>query len=176
MGTREGDHLEVRNLTPAELEARFPKLRPGNYNWASEATARYNCLAFANGDHRHLWEAGKHGGRYYWPSGIEDTLEGWTKVFTTQGYEPTTSREIEPGFEKVAIYICLEDLLPGHVAISDGRVWKSKLGRLQDIEHTSLELLEGDQHCEYGFVDRVLKRKIAHHEQAAASTKCSRQH
>jgi len=160
MGTREGDHLDLRNRTSAELEAKLPKLRPGNYKKASEATARYNCLAFANGDYRHLWESGKYGGRYYWPQGIVDNLDGWTEIFTRQGYEMTDSRGIEPGFEKIAIYIDLEDMEPGHVAVSDGRVWKSKLGRLQDIEHESLDLLEGDQHWEYGIVERILKRRI----------------
>ncbi len=66
----------------------------------------------------------------------------------------------EPGFEKVAIYTDLEDFSPGHIALSDGKVWKSKLGRLQDIEHASLDLLEGDQGWEYGIVERILKRKI----------------
>lgn len=101
-----------------------------------------------------------HGGRYSWPLGIPDTLDGWTKIFTDQGYELTDKREIEEGFEKVAIYVDLEDLLPSHVAISDGRVWKSKIGRLQDIEHATLDLLEGDRFWEYGIVERILSRKI----------------
>ena len=127
MGPREGDYLKLRNCTAAELEGNFPKLRSGNYRHTSDATARYNCLAFANGDYRHLWEAGKHGGRYEWPRGIADSLDGWTEMFTTQGYQITRNREIEPGFEKVAIYVDLGDMLPSHVAISDGRIWKSKL-------------------------------------------------
>lgn len=84
---------KLRNRTPAELEAKFPKLRPDNYKRASEATARYNCLAFANGDFRHLWEAGGNGGRFYWPSDIPDTLDGWTQIFTAEGYELTDNRE-----------------------------------------------------------------------------------
>lgn len=36
----------------------------------------------------------------------------------------------------------------------------SKLGRCQDIEHSSLDLLEGDQHWEYGIVERILRRPI----------------
>jgi hypothetical protein len=98
--------------------------------------------------------------QYYWPSDTPDTLDGWTSIFTAQGYELTDNREIEPGFEKAAIYVDLKDLLPGHVAISDGRVWKSKLGRLQDIEQTSLDLLEGDEYWEYGIVEGILRRKI----------------
>lgn len=151
----------MRNRTPAELEAKFQKLRPGNYKHdASHATARYNCLAYANADYRHLWESGQQGGRYYWPSGIADTIDGWAEMFTAKGYELTGSREIEPGWEKVAIYADLLDLFPSHIALSDGKVWKSKLGRLQDIEHASLDLLEADQGWEYGIVERILKRKI----------------
>ncbi|MGD1098514.1 MAG: hypothetical protein ABSB35_41860, partial [Bryobacteraceae bacterium] len=74
--------------------------------------------------------------------------------------EITTNREVEVGFEKVAIYINLKEMLPGHVAKSDGRSWKSKLGRYQDVEHASLDLLEGDKHGEYGIVERILKRPI----------------
>lgn len=76
-----------------------------------------------------------------------------------QGYEPTDSHEVEFGFEKVAIYVSLKDTEPSHVAISDGRAWKSKLGRGVDIEHHSLGVLEGQELDEYGIVKRVLKRK-----------------
>lgn len=150
----------MRNLTPAELQAKFPKLNSGNHQHKSNATPRYNCMAFANNDERTWWEAGMHGGRYSWPSKVPDTLEGWVKIFTEQGYEITPNREIEPGFEKVAIYVDLADMLPAHVAKSDGHVWKSKLGRCQDIDHSSLDLLEGDQHWEYGVVDRILRRPV----------------
>lgn len=150
----------MRNLTASELEAKWPKLRPGNYAVRSRATGRYNCMSFANGDDRHWWQAGLHGGRYRWPPKVSDTLDGWVEIFTSQGYEPTSSREVEKGFEKVAIYLDLTDMLPGHVAKSDGRVWKSKLGRIQDIEHATLDLLEGDRFCEYGIVEKIFRRPI----------------
>jgi hypothetical protein len=70
---------------------------------------------------------------------------------------PTDSRENEAGFEKIAIYVDLTDMLPSHIARSDGVAWKSKPGKLQDIEHLSLDLLEGDQYWEYGIVERILK-------------------
>lgn len=117
-------------------------------------------MAFANGDERHWWQAGLHGGRYSWPPKVKDTLAGWVELFTKQGYELTTNREAEIGFEKIAIYVDLGDMLPGHVAKSDGRVWKSKLGRLQDIEHETLDLLEGDQAAEYGIVEKIMRRPI----------------
>ena len=150
----------MRNLTPDELQAKFPKLNSRNYKRTSDATGRYNCMAFANGEDRKWWEAGVNGGRFYWPPKTNDTLEGWVEIFTKQGYRLTSDRGIERGVEKVAIYVDLKDMLPGHVAKSDGHVWKSKLGRLQDIEHSSLDLLEGDQHWEYGIVDRILRRPL----------------
>lgn len=100
------------------------------------------------------------GGRYEWPPHIPDTLDGWVELFTEDGYELTNDREIEKGFEKIAIYVDLGDMRPGHVAKSDGRVWKSKLGRYQDIEHSSLDLLEGNQYWEYGIVERILRRPL----------------
>jgi hypothetical protein len=97
---------------------------------------------------------------FYWPPKTPDTLEGWVSIFVNQGYQPSDSREVEPEFEKVAIYVSLSDFDPSHVAYSDGTAWKSKLGRQVDIEHEGLGLLEGDQGDEYGIVERVLKRPI----------------
>src|SRR5207237_700439 len=119
----------------------------GNYEIVSRASARYNCMAFANGDERHWWEPGLFGGRFYWPTNVQqgETLEAWQELFIADGYEPTDNRDIEPGVEKVAIYVDVVDMLPSHVARSDGRSWKSKLGKGQDIEHASLDVLEGDR-------------------------------
>jgi hypothetical protein len=102
-------------------------------------------MAFANGDERHFWTPSRHGGRYYWPPDIkrDDTADAWEQVFLNQGYERTESREVEAGFEKVAIYVGLDDMLASHVAVSDGNDWLSKLGKGQDISHSSLDLLAG---------------------------------
>ena len=152
----------MRNLTPQELQRKWPKLRPGNHEHRSDATPRYNCVAFANQDARHWWQPGLPGGRFHWPPGIrqDDSLKAWIELFVGDGYETSDSHEHEPGFEKVAIYVDISDMSPSHVAKSDGYTWKSKLGSYQDIEHSSLDLLEGNQECEYGIVERVLKRRM----------------
>jgi len=149
----------LRNLTPEEFQKKWPKLRPDNYRQASHASPSYNCLAFVNGDERHNWEFGRYGGRFFWPEGVPDTLEGWTEIFFRQGYAVTdaTDRDAELGYEKIAIYEEPEGYY--HVAMSDGTSWKSKLGAYQDIEHQTLYLLEGSQNCEYGKVVVILKRK-----------------
>jgi hypothetical protein len=120
----------------------------------------YNCIAFAIGDEKQWWE---HGARLcYWPPGIQrgDNLESWIKVFEDHGYSKTDDRSAEPKCEKVAIYVDL-DMLPTHVAkqLPDGR-WKSKLGKGHDIEHDTVDVLEGDQMDEYGIVAQYLKRNV----------------
>lgn len=151
----------MRNLTSAELETQWKKLNASNYAVTSNATARYNCLAFANGDERHWWDLG-NGGRYYWPSHIkkEWTLDAWTKIFESGGYSKSGNRDAEAGKQKIAIYVDLEDLTPTHVAVSEGAMWKSKLGRLQDIEHATLDSLEGSEGYEYGIVEIVFERLL----------------
>lgn len=128
----------------------------------SKATARYNCIAFAAGDERHWWQGELHGGRYYWPPHLRKTtdVETVSQIFTSDGFTFTGNQESEPGFEKIAIYVSLEDLEFSHIARSDGHIWKSKLGKGQDIHHYSLAVLEGDDADEYGIVERVLRRAI----------------
>jgi len=75
-------------------------------------------------------------------------------------YTKAEDGSFEGGFEKVAIYVDL-DLSPTHVAkqLPSGR-WKSKLGKGHDIEHDTVDALEGDQMDEYGIVAQYLRRRI----------------
>jgi hypothetical protein len=144
MGQRERNHLNaVRNRTHAELEALFPQLKQGTYIHTSNATARYNCVAFANDNDRKWWEPDLYGGQFHWPKGIGDDVDGWAKIFIDQGYEVTEDPSHLHGHEKIAIYVDVDDNSPSHVAKSNGQAWKSKLGKFQDIEHPSLDILEG---------------------------------
>ena len=151
----------MRDLTFDELKVCFPKLRPDNHIPRSHSTARYNCVAFVNGDKRHWWQPGQHGGRFRWPADIKqhDTLAAWTELFLKDGYVVTDNQTVESGYEKIAIYVDPETALPSHVAKSDGVTWMSKLGKGQDIEHSSLDILSGASQDEYGTVTVVLKRK-----------------
>ena len=129
---------------------------------ASQATPRYNCLGFAARDERHWWQAERNGGRFYWPPNLAriTTINSVTQIFIARGFQLTDNHNVEPEYEKVAIYASLEDFEFTHIAWSDGLVWKSKLGSGQDIDHYSLYVLEGDQADEYGIVDRVLSKRI----------------
>lgn len=165
----------MANKTPNELlEECFPKLHSGNYQICSRPAARYNCVAFVNGDEQQWWEHPSEAGygrsfrrKNYWPPHLVrfgTMSEAWIALFEAQGYvraDGEGSEKNEVGFEKIAIYVKLTDLSsPSHVAKSDGYVWKSKLGKGNDIEHTSLELLEGEEKDEYGIIGQVLKRAI----------------
>jgi len=72
----------------------------------------YNCMAFANDADRRWWQAAFTVGLLLAPK-TPDTLDGWTELFTRQNYELTSNRNVEAGFEKIAIYVCLEDMQPG---------------------------------------------------------------
>jgi hypothetical protein len=93
----------------------------------------------------------------YWPPGVSEewTLDSLTTAFATLGYLPCDNPTLESGFEKIALYADATGE-PTHAArqLPSG-AWTSKLGDLEQIEHSRLEALEGQ---EYGKAVRFLKR------------------
>ena len=143
-----------------ELEQSFPGLTAGSYKLTSPKAVRYNCVAWAVGDTKNFWDdfriEGKRVKGYFWPEGISaDTLEGWKAVFELHNYRECESESFEPEFEKVAIYV-YPNGDPSHVArqIGSGK-WSSKLGLSFDIEHETLDSLNGE---EYGSVGVIMQR------------------
>lgn len=141
------------------LEEDFPNLAASGWVETSDATARYNCVAFGVHDTNQWWEliAVPIKG-YYWPPGVKrgDTVESWIQVYELHGFRLCEDAVLEPGSEKVAIYEKHEE--PMHVArqLKDG-TWTSKLGPDEDIEHNTLDALEGEL---YGAVIKILKRPL----------------
>ncbi|MGH9837720.1 MAG: DUF7689 domain-containing protein [Blastocatellia bacterium] len=140
------------------LETLFPNLKAGGYATTSPKNADYNCIAWASGDTRKWWEP--FGERYCWPPGAENSysLTAYSQAFAVNGYAPCDEPAPEAGFEKIAIYVDLQGI-PTHAArqLSSGK-WTSKIGKLEDIEHDSLQALEGKA---YGTVALVMKRTSA---------------
>lgn len=133
----------------------FPYLRTTGYKITSPPSPDYNCAAWAaHEDDRWWWP--DPAGIGYWPesSHREENVEAFVQVFIVLGYAPCDGYELEPGFEKIAIFVDSSGA-PTHMArqLSDGR-WTSKLGRLEDIEHT----LDGLINSVYGSVAQVLRR------------------
>ena len=79
---------------------------------------------------------------YYWPQGspLEETLAAFVRAFATLGFIPCNDDTLEPGFEKIAIYVNSQGK-PTHAArqLHNGR-WSSKLGNEVDIEHAHMLL------------------------------------
>ncbi len=137
---------------------RHPNLTVYGYTVTSRRNKKYNCVAFAAGDCNWWWEPDDEPG-YFWPKSVpkDYAIENYIKVFELQGYSICSDNSLEKGFEKVAVY---EDQNGGfaHVCrqIETGE-WISKLGRCEDISHSSLQAL-ADQ--VYGFPAHYLRRRI----------------
>jgi hypothetical protein len=140
------------------IERLFPGLRGTAYQVTSPADESYNCIAWAAGDTtEHWWPADPDVAR--WPDGVprEETLGAFRGAFATLGYVVCEGEELDPGFEKIALFATAQGI-PRHAArqLASGR-WTSKLGTLEDIEHALQELVG----TEYGLVALVMKRPRA---------------
>jgi hypothetical protein len=111
----------------------------------SDRTPNYNCIAWAAGKtNAPWWPIDLH--PYFWPPGLSkgvETLDNFLRAFETEGYVACVDASIEPGFEKIAIYVDDNDV-PTHAARSlQNGMWTSKLGDEEDIEHATLRVVEG---------------------------------
>jgi hypothetical protein len=142
-------------MSKCEFARFFPNLREEDYEKRSEQTDRYNCIAFALGDEQNYWWPTP---RYacYWPPGFErtNTLPVLQKICEWFGYRACDNGEREAGFEKIALYADPTGVQHAARQLQSG-VWLSKIGELEDIEHTTLESLESD---DYGKVALYMKR------------------
>ena len=140
------------------LEALFPKLESNSFRVTSLRDPVYNCIAWAAGVTNDWWWPLENPAEAYWPDGLARvrTLEAFCAAFATLGYVVCPGEDVEPGFEKVAVFADALDR-PTHAArqLSSGR-WTSKLGKAEDIEH-DLHDLGGDL---YGNVVLVMKRPL----------------
>lgn len=143
-------------MNRALIEQLFPGLRGKPFEITSPRAVDYNCVAWSAQDSTRCWWPAPG---YFWPeeSPREITINAFRNAFGTLGFTECASAEPEEGFEKVAIFIDANGI-PSHAArqLPNGR-WTSKLGRLEDIEHSLVDL-EGD--C-YGRVAAVMRRPRA---------------
>jgi hypothetical protein len=144
------------SMAADDIVQSFPGLRDAGYRVTSPESGEYNCVAWATGDVEHWWDP-TPGGGYYWPEQVPRTLSlpNLISALAAVGFEETDSLDLEPGHEKAALYAD-DHGWPTHVArqLPSG-AWTSKLGVGEDIEHTTVQALEGSI---YGKVVRVLRR------------------
>ena len=139
---------------PDIFSVAFPNLVDVANKKTSEATHKYNCIAWAFGDNRRFWWPGD---RMYWPfSHVGMTeMEAFQKWFQIDGWQPTTIRTYEAGLEKVALYVI--NGRPTHASrLLPNGYWTSKLGREIDISHSFAEL-DGPA---YGSVHSIYQKKL----------------
>lgn len=139
-----------------DLDQDFPNLKKGNFAKRSNATDRYNCIAFAVGNKKQrMWPADYH----HWPPSITrtETIESFIELFEYLGYRECDNGDFKPGCNKVALYA--HNKKPKHAAIqlsTQNGAWKSKIGENIDIEHR-LKDIEGPL---YGKVVMYLKKTV----------------
>jgi hypothetical protein len=127
---------------PAHLRAYFPKI---------------TCIAWVAGETSRLWWPWASPPQGYWPSGVtrNDTVDGFVAAFGTVGYVRCEDGGLEIGFEKLAIYVGSDGLVKHMARQNSSGTWSSKLGKLEDVEHETLEMIE----CkEYGSALAFVKR------------------
>lgn len=138
------------------IERDFKLISSAHYEIRSPDNPRYNCFAWAAGEDHQQWSPNSLDA--FWPESAtnEETLDAFIEAFRTKGYEPCDNDSFEEGFEKVAIYV--DNKTPKHMARQyESGIWSSKLGKNVDIEHGTLQALEGDV---YGHVAQILKRPV----------------
>ena len=134
-------------------------MRPG-YWWlpdladfqiTSESTPQYNCFAWALGEDSLWMDPDPLFG--HWPEDIpsDATVNSFIELFRSAGYELCDDGNLEAGCEKIAIY-ALNDS-PTHAArqLENGQ-WTSKLGKYEDIVHSTPDELQGEFDYAYGRV------------------------
>jgi hypothetical protein len=138
------------------LEQYFPNLALTGYTIQSPSTFVYNCIAWAAGISDDWWWPDPMGVST-WPISVrrEETLAAFEEAFESLGYVRGADSSLELGFDKVALYAL--GGAPKHAArqLPSGR-WTSKLGELEDVEHT----LDGLNGACYGSVVSILKRPL----------------
>jgi hypothetical protein len=111
-----------------------------DYIVTSPKDASYNCIAFAAGDTSRKWDPGMlPNPGYYWPPGAllddNDDIDALKRALAQIGFKECDNGDLEPGYQKVALYAISEnDLL--HAAVQEpSGAWSSKLGDSYDIRH-----------------------------------------
>jgi hypothetical protein len=144
-------------LIRSNLSALFPGLAAEGGQVTSQSEIRYNCIAWAAGDTtRWWWPVPSPWEPAYWPPGVPTdlSLDSFVAAFRTLGYIPCLTSDLEASFEKVALYA--DRGMPKHAArqLDDG-TWTSKLGKLEDVTHSTVAAVEGST---YGQAVQFMRR------------------
>lgn len=129
------------------------------YKITSPITRNYNCVAWALGrDDVWYWPPlGKEPEPdEYWPKGISDdeNILTFVSAMEHEGFILCDDIEYEEDYTRIALFA--QNGLCSHACRQiSNNLWTSKMGPLNDIQHSSPQTLEGDF---YGKVHCYMKR------------------
>lgn len=152
--------------TGVEVE-RIYQLFPGlkndkDFRVTSPCDFDYNCIAWTLLKNKTIkWPFPKEydilDGTEYWPDGLPRNEYPFTflEMYRISGYELCDDLTLDPQYTKVALYV--NDNVVTHAARQTPEgLWTSKLGQMNDIQHSTPYSLEGNI---YGKVKYILKKK-----------------
>jgi hypothetical protein len=152
-------------MSEQDIRLALPHLKRSDYSLESKATSTYNCVSWAFSETTVKYDPAPIFG-YYWPRRVSRSITAlnYIAMFERVGhFTKCDNGELEPGFEKIAVYEELNGDF-SHVARQRSKgTWTSKVGNLDDIDHPSPFVLEKD----YGKITQFLKRPLDAKEQAS---------
>lgn len=125
----------------------FGELSPDNHKPTSPQTNSYNCIAWAAEDDQRWWQPGVPSDLgYYWPTSAPlgyhpDCL---IAAFKAIGYELCGDGAPMSNVQKVALYVNSDNRWTHAARQLPSGKWTSKLGKLEDIEHETPEVIGGE--------------------------------
>lgn len=126
----------------------FPHLNDDTCEVTSEASRRYNCVAWAAGENIRWWWPDPMG-IGYWPPDVPRavTVESFVAAYAALGYQLCYEGSLAAGLEKIAIFGKENQsgsVVPTHAALQlESGEWASKLGPFEDIRHDTVDRVNG---------------------------------
>jgi hypothetical protein len=161
----------VKGMSCAEIISSFPLLAYDmNFAITSASSPDYNCISWAYGV-SDLWiwppceyESESLSVLHYWPVGILDSSEVsvFISLFASLGYVLCDSSRHESGYERISLHVYRGTTICTHasrelVEYPYAGMWTSKLGKWNDIRHSSPYVFDGS---EYGAVHCIMRRAV----------------
>jgi hypothetical protein len=148
-------------LVKVPLERRFPGLTRTNWRQTSEATEQYNCIAWAlRYSDRFAWPRPEGDPPGWWPDHLpcdETRVDTFLALFESEGFVPCRDGNLEPDYEKVALFVGLDRRLKHAARQTRDGWWTHKLGDEEDLETEEVDGL--DDPLYFGRPRYFMKRK-----------------
>jgi len=140
----------------SEIQGEFQALAD-SFTVTSWDVEHYNCIAWAAQDQGQWWWPDPDF-ESFWPQGIprDDSIDSFKAAFAVLGYERCDSIDLEPGYEKVAIF-AIETKVKHMARQLPSGTWTSKLGPWWDVGHAGVDEITAPH---YGERKCVLKRPL----------------